>query len=178
MIKYIRFQNFYSFAEEVELSFEIGKQPAPSAYDINTPGGRLNKAISVIGANGSGKSQLIKTLAFLSWFISDSFLGSKPESEIPCHPHALNTEEPSKFELEFIIDEIVYKYKLNLLKGVVNHESLHKKTSHLFSYVFSRDLTEVAIGTGNYKYKQQGFGFHSSKAEQIRHNASLISAAH
>ncbi|MCV6624693.1 MAG: hypothetical protein OIF38_01265, partial [Cellvibrionaceae bacterium] len=78
MIKYIRFQNFYSFAEEVELSFEIGKQPAPSAYDINTPGGRLNKAISVIGANGSGKSQLIKTLAFLSWFISDSFLGSKP----------------------------------------------------------------------------------------------------
>jgi len=76
MIKNIKFSNFHSFFEEVEISFEVSKKPASSMYDINiSDATRLNKVVAIIGANGSGKTQLIKPLAFLSWFISDSFLG-------------------------------------------------------------------------------------------------------
>ena len=35
MINYIRFNNFYSFLDEAEISFKVGKQPAKSLYDIN-----------------------------------------------------------------------------------------------------------------------------------------------
>jgi AAA15 family ATPase/GTPase len=55
MLLYIRFNNFYSFAEQAELSFKVGKQP-PSLYDseikTNQDILRLNKVTAVLGANG------------------------------------------------------------------------------------------------------------------------------
>ncbi|WP_250656068.1 AAA family ATPase [Alkalimarinus coralli] len=174
MIIQLRFSNFYSFAEGTELSFELGKKPTPSAYDIEIGGTRrLNKALAVIGANGSGKTQFIKPLAFLSWFISSSFLGSKPEDPVPFHPHTFKREEDSLFEITFLLDNEEYRYKLIANRKHVVHEALYKKTSHLFSYVFVREKTE-----SGYDYKQQGFGFPSSQARNIRSNASLLSAAH
>lgn len=178
MLINLKFSNFYSFAEETELSFELGKKPSISAYDIETPSAmRLNKVVAVIGANGSGKTQFIKPLAFLSWFISNSFLGSDPDENIPFHPHALRKKEPTKFEITFLNQGEEYRYKLEVHQGRVSHESLHRKTSHLFSYIFSRDLNNDS-NNQNYSYKQQGFGFSASKAKQIRSNSSLISAAH
>ncbi|MDF1644051.1 MAG: AAA family ATPase [Pseudomonadales bacterium] len=175
MIIQLKFSNFYSFAEETSLSFKLGKKPSSSAFDIEvSPTLRLNKVAAVIGANGSGKTQLIKPLAFLSWFICNSFLGSDPETATPYQPHALKRDEPTKFEITFINKGTEYRYKLELNQGHVSHESLHQKTSHLFSYIFSRDLDN----DNNYKYKQQKFGFPASKATKIRSNASLISAAH
>ena len=174
MITKFKFSNFYSFAEETELSFELGKKPSPSDYDIELADGRrLNKVASVIGANGSGKTQLIKPLAFLSCFISDSFLGSDPEADIPLQAHALSQNKYCQFEITFQISQEEYRYKLSANRQQVIHESLFKKTSHLFSYLFVRELED-----SGYQYKQKGFGFHSSQAKAIRGNASLISAAH
>lgn len=178
MITNLKFSNFYSFAEETELSFEMGKKPSPSAYDIelNTEQ-RLNKVLAVIGANGSGKTQLIKPLAFLSWFIGDSFLGREPESPIPFRPHALHENEDSKFELTFRLNKDVYRYKLTINRERVVSESLFRKTSKYFSYIFIRELEENH-GKFSYRYRQQSFGFPASQARNIRNNASLISAAH
>ena len=179
MIIQLKFSNFYSFAEETELSFELGKKPSASAFDIEVSSTRrLNKAAAVIGANGSGKTQLVKPLAFLSWFVGNSFLGSDPEEPIPYQPHALKRDEPTQFEITFLNQGEEYRYKLVLSHGRVIHESLHKKTSHLFSYIFSRDADSNADNNPSYSYKQQGFGFAAPKAKQIRSNASLISAAH
>ena len=47
------FKNFYSFAEETEIDFTVGKQPTASGFDITLPGRRLNKVIAVVGANGA-----------------------------------------------------------------------------------------------------------------------------
>lgn len=179
MIVQLKFSNFYSFAEEAELSFELGKQPSPSAFDIEvSPTRRLNKVAAVIGANGSGKTQLIRPLAFLSWFISNSFLGNRPEAAIPYRPHALKQNRPTRFEITFLNQGEEYHYKLVLSRGRVAHESLHKKTSHLFSYIFSRDMASDNDSSPVYNYKQQGFEFSAARARQIRDNASLISAAH
>lgn len=83
MIKSIRLSNFYSFASETEVDFTLGKKPTPSGFDIDlADGSRLNKIIAVVGANGSGKTQLIKPLAFLSWFVCDSFLENAPDNAI------------------------------------------------------------------------------------------------
>ena len=179
MIVKLLLSNFYSFAEETEISFELGKKPAASYYDIEvSPDRRLNKVAAVMGANGSGKTKLIRSLGFLSWYISGSFLGARPDEALPYSPHALSEEqEPTRFELTFLHDGEEYQYKLELCKGVVMHESLHHKTSHLFSYVFSRDLDPNSDSPA-YTYKQKGFGFDAAQARQVRGNASLISAAY
>lgn len=174
MIKKLTLRNFYSFSEDAEISFIIGKKPSESAYDVVSKDGvRINKVAGIIGPNGSGKTQLLKALPFLSWFIVDSYQSGVPGETIPFQPHRLQSEAPAFFEIEFVLGGRDCKYQLELTTTAVVHESLHVKTSHLYSYLFIREQT----GDG-YSYRQKGFDFKKTLAEKVRGNASLISAAH
>ncbi|MEC4768969.1 AAA family ATPase [Halomonas sp. CUBES01] len=173
MIKNLIFKNFYSFADDTVIDFALGKKPTPSGYDIDVGGERYNKAIAVVGANGSGKTQFLKPLAFLRWFIANSFLGSDPERDIPISGHALNGNEPSRFELEFMVGGTDYRYQLELTPKEVLFEALYEKTSTQFSYLFKRERSEQG-----YRFKHKGFPFPKAQAEKLRGNTSLISAAH
>ena len=173
MIKKLTFSNFYSFAEETIIDFSLGKKPTPSGYDINLNDERYNKAIAVLGANGSGKTQFLKPFAFLNWFVTQSFLGNAPDEEIPLSVHKLHHTQPAKFELEFVVNSIEHRYYLELTPEAVLHEALFEKTSSQFSYLFKREKTEHG-----YNFKQRGFPFPKTQAEKLRSNTSLISAAH
>ena len=171
MITKFVFSNFYSFAEETEVSFEIGKQPSSSLYDVElSDGRRLNKVIAVVGANGSGKTQLLRPLAFINLFVLGSFFSI---GNIAFKTHAFYENKDTSIELFFHINGIDYKYKLSLNKNYVLHESLHKKTSKQYSYVFIRERKE----SGDYFFKQKNFGFPKKSAEILRNNVSLISAS-
>lgn len=173
MIKSITVENFYSFAEETLLSFEMGKKPAPTNFDINLSGGkRINKAIAVIGPNGAGKTQIIKPFAFISWFINDSFVAAKPDALLPFQPHALHSANPTSIRVNFVIDGKEYKYELEVTRDTVIKEALYKKTSKLFSYLFVRE-----VSADGYNYKQQNFGFTTAQAKTLRTNASVIATA-
>ena len=175
MLSKIKFENFYSFGDEFEISWKVGKKPSSSYFDItlNDDGDRLNKVIAVLGPNGAGKTQMLRPLAFLSWFISQSITAAEPDEPIPFKPHAFRENQTTKFELDFIIDSEEYRYKLEATPQEVIHESLHKKTSHLYSYLFVRDKVGDA-----YEFKQKGFGFSTKLAANVRKNASIISSAH
>lgn len=177
MLISLRCSNFFSFAEESIVSFEMGKKPSSTAFDIVvSTDRRLNKVIAVVGPNGSGKTQLIKPLAFLSWFIGDSFLGIEPDASLPFKPHALLSEQNTRFELVFRIKDDEFRYILEANRNHIVHESLYKKNTQYFSYVFVRDLV-LKAGEATYEYKQQGFSFKKAQAKGIRGNASIISAA-
>jgi len=173
MIKNLSFRNFYSFADDTVIDFALGKKPTPTGYDININGERYNKAIAVVGANGSGKTQLLKPLAFLSWFASESFLGSDPDLDIPFAVHRLHANEPCHFELEFMMGGIDYRYQLELTSKEVIFEALYERTSAQYSYLFKREKKQQG-----YSFKQKGFPFPKAQAEKLRGNTSLISAAH
>ncbi len=173
MIKKLVFSNFYSFADQAIIDFSLGKKPTPSGYDIDCNGVRYNKAVAVMGANGSGKTQLLKPLAFLSWFVTQSFLGKDPDKEIPFEQHKLHSDKPAKFELEFVHDGTEYRYQLELTPKAVLLEALFEKTSTQYSYLFKREKTD-----SGYSFKQRGFPFPKAQAEKVRANASLISAAY
>src|SRR5690554_7319983 len=127
MIKNLSFRNFYSFADEAVIDFALGKKPTPSGYDITIDGDRYNKAIAVVGANGSGKTQFLKPLAFLRWFISESFLGMAPDRAIPFFPHQLHRDESSYLELEFMLKGVDYRYQLEL----TDRKSTRLNSSHV-----------------------------------------------
>lgn len=178
MILSVSFSNFYSFKDVAEVSFEFGKKPHSSFYDVNiTDGRRVNKVIGAVGANGSGKTQMLKPLAFLSWFLCNSFLRFKPDQNIPFKPHILCPQDNSEFEIHFIMNSKEYKYRLVINDNCVMHESLHVKSSHLYSYVFIREFVSNSE-ENTYDFKQKGFGFAKNQAARIRKNASLIAAAY
>lgn len=179
MLVLLGVSNFFSFAEEFLVSFELGKKPSHTTFDISlSESRRLNKVVAVVGPNGSGKTQLIKPLAFLSWFIGDSFLGIEPDASLPFKPHALLDDQNTRFELVFRLESEEYKYVLEANRNQVIHESLHRKNNtQYFSYLFVRNLVPNSEGM-EYEYKQQGFPFKKKQAKEIRGNASIIAAAH
>ena len=173
MILELRFSNFYSVADEAVISFEMGKKPTQSGYDIFLANGdRINKAIAVVGANGAGKTQLVKAFAFLNWFTTDSFLAGNGDSSIPYAAHSLHKDKPTVFSLRFLVAGEEYKYEVSLHNNKVLKEALYQKTSKYFSYVFVRESTEQG-----YRVKQQAFGFPPAQAQTLRANASLLAAA-
>lgn len=173
MIISMRFSNFYSFAQEALINFALGKKPIPSGFDINLPDLRLNKVLAVVGANGSGKTQFIKPLVFLSWFASSSFLKGDPDSDVPFQPHRLHLEEDTMVEVDFLLDNQTYRYRLVLNNERIQFEGLYVKTSSQFSYLFKREKKGET-----FSFKEKGFPFPANKAETLRDNASLLSAAY
>lgn len=167
MLHRYAFRNFYSFRDEVDVDFRMPKTlRGPGVTDS-----RLSKVMAVVGANASGKTNLIKTLSFIRWFVGDSFR-EDPEERIPLESHFFSDDASSSFEVEFSVSGEVWRYALELTPERVLHESLHRKTSRYFSYVFERDWQG-----GAYTIKQQGFGMAPSEAKKVRPNASLISTA-
>lgn len=174
MLHSYSFKNFLSFKNEAEVSFRLTKHAPDSHLSAKCQTEQhLTKAIAVIGPNGSGKTNLLKPLSFLGWFIRHSFQ-SDPKAKIPVDPHFFSENSASEFSIEFDGDGKLWRYDLVLTPERVLSESLHVKTSHLFSYVFVR---EWMSDSQNYRIKQQNFGFNPREAEKVRENASLISTA-
>lgn len=174
MLHSYSFKNFLSFKDEAEVSFRLTKH-APESHlsTVCQTGQRLTKAIAVIGPNGSGKTNLLKPLAFLGWFARYSFQ-SDPKAKIPVESHFFSENSVSEFSIEFDGDGKLWRYELALTPERVLSESLHEKTSRLFSYVFVR---EWMSDSQSYRIKQQNFGLNPREAEKVRENASLISTA-
>ena len=174
MLHSFMIKNFMSFRDDTEISFRLTKHaPWNNLSAEDTTGQRLAKAMAVIGTNGSGKTNLLKPLAFLGWFVSTSFQ-SDPKAKIPVQPHFFGDDQVSEFLIEFDFEGKLWRYELALTSDRVISETLHVKTSRLFSYVFTREWVEASQG---YRIKQQDFGFNPREAEKVRENASLISTA-
>lgn len=181
MIHKISFANFYSFKNRVTIDFVVDKNaPDTDAYFTDSHDNRISKLMTVVGANASGKTNLLKSLFFLKWFITDSFSDLGPEDEINqnfnpflfCHGN-----DPSEFELVFAVEEEIYKYQLKLTRKIVLEECLYRKnpeTNH-FVTIFERKCDEKNKICENTFTKLLGV---STEFEQIlRTNSSVLSTA-
>ncbi len=175
MLYKYQFKNFFSFAGETEVSFILNRQAPVTDLVFYSPGGaRLSKVLAAIGPNASGKTNVLKPLAFLGWFVAHSFTAGRPEDEIPVQAHFFSDDADSEFEIEFEHQGRHYRYSLTINPERVVHESLHVKTSKFFSFIFRRDWSEQDSA---YVIRQQKFGFAAKEAVRVRSNASLIATA-
>ncbi|MBU4251836.1 MAG: ATP-binding protein [Candidatus Omnitrophica bacterium] len=181
MIYSFSFKNFCSFADKATISFEEIRKgvDTDSNMFINTPlGTRLSKVMIIIGSNASGKTNALKALAFLSWFVPNSFNGLEGEnSEIPFDAFIFSEdqERTSEFELVFEHNMKVYKYVLHLCKThVIKEELYQKEETNFFNYLFKRNWNPQ-IGASDIS---QRINLETEIVKKIlRKNVSLISAS-
>ncbi|MFH1653345.1 MAG: ATP-binding protein [Pseudomonadota bacterium] len=150
MIHSFTFKNFCSFSGETTVSFKDIRsgQETQSNMFVDSPAGVcLSKISTVIGPNASGKTNVLKALVFLSWFVRNSFVRFEGEGEkIPVDTFAFSdqAEGTSEFEIEFEHKAEIYKYLLHLCHTHVIKEELYRKdkrTNH-FNYLFKRAWNE------------------------------------
>jgi len=167
------FSNFQSFRRRVEVDLTLTKKTALTDWmTVTSAGQSVSKLMAVIGANGSGKTGLLKPIAFLSWFIVRSFQ-VPPETDIPIFPHFAAAKEPTEFEITLEFEGKLWRYELICTKQRVLHEALYQKKER-FSYVFIRIWDK---NKNHYTIKQQDFDFNPQEASKVRANASLIATA-
>ena len=169
--KYL-FKNIWSFAEETEVSFMLNRHTPEIDSAFTTPRGvRLSKLMAVRGANGAGKTNALKVLSFLGWFVARSFTDRDALAIIS--NHFFSDEADSELEVDFEHNGTLYRYRLIADDERVAHESLHRKTRTAFNYLFHRDLT----ASDDYTIRQKGFGFPQAQAKRVHPNTSIISTA-
>lgn len=182
MIHSFTFKNFCSFSETSTIDFEDVRKGRETQNNMfcDSPGGvRLSKITTIIGPNASGKTNALKALAFLSWFVRNSFVGLEGEKEeIPVDTFAFSDQEEKSSEFEIIFEHKVeiYKYLIHLCRTHVIKEELYKKdknTNH-FNYLFKRLWNEKS----RQSEISQRINLKTEVVKEIlRKNVSLIAAS-
>lgn len=124
MIHSFKVKNFYSIKDEVEVNFvaKNGSITAPELY-LDAPfNKKVTKMAFVGGANGSGKTNILRVLAFVKYMMDQT--GNAIAGAVSYYPFALSMNEPSLVSVEFSVNDSLYEYEVVFDRAIVFRESL------------------------------------------------------
>jgi AAA15 family ATPase/GTPase len=159
MIIDFRFENFRSFRDKQSFSMRANSSRLKEQNTFTTVCGeeeelRLLKSVAVYGANAAGKSNFIRALAALRWFVTTRNISAG--QPIPCYePYDLGDdfdEQPAVFELLFVKDQVKYKYYVNYTRYEILLERLEFYPLNKKAVLFERESShgefdEVVLGS-------------------------------
>ena len=176
MIHEFALKNFFSFADEAVVSFCVGANaPDNDLFFRGLSGQRMSKIVAALGPNASGKTNLLKGLAFLKYFMLSTFRMLDPKAKIPVDQFAFAPQKDQvlSFRLILEVDSVVYRYEAEMTEERVLKEVLEKRVDSHFSYLYRRNIDN----TGALVLKEQGAGFDVPTIKGlVRDNCSVLSA--
>jgi len=163
-------ENFLSFRDETIFNLIPTTDKKHITHinknDDKKPNIEILKIAALYGANGSGKSNLIKAIKFAKDLILS---GTKGDETIGAKPFRLESEyinNPCKFQLLFYHNNQIYDYGFVIDKLKVYEEWLYVKSSRSFKKMYERINTEA----GKKKYEfGNSFVKDTSKKKYLRY---------
>ncbi len=152
--------NFRSFKEKVTLSMVASNTSArdPNVNKNNTievsDKLTLLTSAAIYGANASGKSNIVKALAFMRNFVLTSANMLQTDEPILVEPFRLSTEtenEPSYFEIVFILNNIQYRYGFEVNSQQIISEWLFSVLNKREAKLFIREMDKINPSPINFK---------------------------
>ena len=174
MLCQFTFENFKSFKNEATLDLHAEKIKEHEDSLINDPhdGMAFLPVISIYGPNGGGKSSVLEAFIYLSHKVllpvvmlkaNEALKGESLENRKMKEFKGFTVDErekhflfdkryselPTKFDVLFHVDDIEYRYQLNLLHSDIVEENLYSKnlTTGDIEIVFERDASDFYLGT-------------------------------
>ena len=153
--------NYRSFNSIQTLSFRATSlvsddKEVDSNNIVYAEGGRLLKTIGLYGANGSGKSNLLKALGIFRRLVQISLISETIMEKAP-DPFKLSDadyEEIGFFQIQLMLQNKKYRYGFSLKKpGIVSQEWLFGPAEHNETWYFKRTGQEIEV---NKEWFQEG----------------------
>lgn len=129
--------NYLSIKEDLKVSF-VGttlKESLPDPNDmilVSDTGMSLVRSAVIYGANASGKTNVLKAIAFYKRFIMDSFKNSQAGEAIDVETFRLNAttiNNPTTMEATFTTGEYIYRYGFEVDIKKVRAEWLYQRAN-------------------------------------------------
>ena len=173
-----RAENVRSFRDEMEFSL-LATGVAEGAYVRSVTWREGGSPIDVLpvagvfGANGSGKSNLLKAMDDMRNLVLHSFRYGDPEGQIHRRPFMLDREardRPSRFEVDLVLDGVMHEYGFLLDDEKVIEEWAYRYPKGRAALIFRREGDHVEAGSTDRQKTR-------AVQELIRPNALFLSTA-
>lgn len=174
--------NYLSIKDGLKISFVATslKDSLSESNDmiaLSDTGLMLLMSAVIYGANASGKSNVLKAMAFYRHFITDSFKNSQAGEAIDVENFRLNATsiyEPTTMEATFIVGDFIYRYGFEVDSKVVRSEWLYQRTNKKRAKeieIFYRTEEETSV------HQKSPLLLELVNKRMVRDNALLLSAA-
>ncbi|MDD5373075.1 MAG: ATP-binding protein [Sulfurimonas sp.] len=167
MLVEFKVNNFRSIKDTATFSMLTSSKDEENYFEVRNY--NLLKSSIIYGANASGKSNLLKAMAFMGRLVLNRYKIMQSTDLLPHDPYRLSVEtenESSTFEIVFFIDEIKYRYGFETDSEVVYSEWLYADEKGKEAKLFFRDVEESDYVNPN-KFKE-GYDFFNKKEEKIK----------
>jgi AAA15 family ATPase/GTPase len=155
-------KNIFSFKDETEFNLFPNKAQGLLHHKVRFEDIEFLRFSAIYGANGSGKSNLIKSISFLETLVEDGKLPSGTE-ELKFKLNDENLKLPTSLAIEFITNDKLYFYTITYNNDKILHEYLAESSKINDVLVFERNfdsqIQEIKFHEEYYKTdKEKLFG--------------------
>lgn len=151
MLLEFKVSNYRSIGDEQTLSLIPALKQKDHLQNIITKGRyQALNAISLYGANGGGKSNILKAMSLLDMLVHVSARTSST-TRLPHDPFLLREgweEKPTGFEISFVLKENRYRYGLEFTASEIKKEWLFRKSAGREVSLFEREGEIIDASSG------------------------------
>lgn len=140
-------ENFRSIRELKTLSMAATSIKDDVADLIGKNSQKYLPSVAIYGANSSGKSNLIRSMAMMGKMVLES-VKLNDDDNLPYAPYEYNTEsvtQPTMFELVFVLGTTIYRYGFEYNKKAILGEWLYAKKGKGESPLFLRTVEGIGV---------------------------------
>ena len=168
--------NHCSIRDEAELTFVASRQRDNPDGLMDCPAVPTERAVPaalIYGANGSGKSNILSAITAMGDLVVRSHALGDPAGGVSRQPFRLDeryAQIPSKYEAEFLMDEVLYIYGFTATDKQFTSEWLHSFPNSRRRVLLHRSMQE-------FRFSRELKGRNASIAKLTRPNSLFLSAA-
>lgn len=145
MLLEIACSNFKAIKEKAIFSMIASNDSSHEEELYSYSNYRVSRIASVYGANGAGKTTLIDAVGFLAFLVRECTKFQEGD-RIPRFPHKLSLDNPTTFDVQFVISDIRYAYGFAITDTDVEEEYLYHFPAGRQAKIFERKGLSITYG--------------------------------
>lgn len=170
------FENIHSFKDQTEFNVLPNKSQRLSHHKISRNGIDFLRLSAIYGANGSGKSNMIKSIALLEKFVLSGKI-SKNTASLKFKLSDDSVNLPTSIAVEFLTESKLYYYSLTVHNNIILNEYLAESNLDKDVLIFDRsndDKQKITFFEEYYNQDEKNRLFIDILAEKVLQKDELL----